>query len=134
MVGAVLAIPRGPSVQAGEPGHVDSAGDSGQGRPSTSPTRLLGGARAVAVWASGETPCASVSPRKEVGLHSLSPQPWVCNVHLPCASGHLEAAPWGDGRACSPRGETLRHWVFLQCAFSQLVVMSDALVFGYLFP
>lgn len=118
----MLAVPMGSSVQAGEPGHVGSTGDSKQGGPSTSPTPAAWwglGSHGLGFWGDpvhfSEPPEGGGPPQSEppaLGLRSLSPQPWVCGVHLPCASGHLEAAPWGDSQACSPPGEPLRHWVF----------------------
>lgn len=79
--------------------------------PSTSPTPSvwwgLGSCEVPRASGLREDPVCFSEPWEEVDLHSLSPQSRFCGVHFPCASGHLEAAPWGDGRACSPRGETL---------------------------
>lgn len=93
------------------------AGRAGQARgacvcgPSTSPTPSvwwgLGSCEVPRASGLREDPVCFSEPWEEVDLHSLSPQSRFCGVHFPCASGHLEAAPWGDGRACSPRGETL---------------------------
>lgn len=101
--------------------------------------RALGGARAVARCSErlgfGEDPVCFSEPSEEVDLHSLSPQSRVCGVHFPCASGHLEAAPWGDRRPglFSTWGNSPSLGFFCS-VHSHSLWLRQVHLFGYLLP